>query len=272
MILDHFVEGPCSWEPSAPRILRQRVFRNPSTWSSYSTSRYIGGVEPTVPYAVEVGGSRVGLALNIELLPEEIADGWRAHGLRFATGADIDDMGFLATLTRSLDLIRAAAPLLGTVSGICRSLHVVLAPDGDFDVSFSDPCLPFSVFVSCPPAGEQDRVERLAENLVHEALHLQLSLMETIEPLVVGLPEEKPVFSPWKGEGRTVLGLLHAVYVFGNLRCFWECIAAKAPGSSSFASRRIETIEHEMARALHLVESRSLTPTGRRLALSFLAS
>lgn len=272
MTLDHFMGGPCSWEPSAPRILRQRVFSNPSTWGSYSTSRYIGGVEPTVPYVVEVGGSKVGPALNIELLPEEIADGWRAHGLRFATGPDIDDMGFLATLTKSLDLIRAAAPILGTVSGICRSLHVVLAPDRDFDVSFSDPCLPFSAFVSCPLTGEQDRAERLAENLVHEALHLQLSLMETIEPLVVGLPDERPVFSPWKGEGRTVLGLLHAVYVFGNLRCFWECIAAKASVSSSFASRRTETIEHEMARALHLAETRSLTPTGRKLALSFLAS
>lgn len=272
MTLDHFMESPCGWESSAPRMLRQRVFSELSTWDSYSTARYIGGIEPTIPYTVEVDGSRAGLALNVELLPDGIADGWRTRGLRFATGADIDDMGFLATLTESLDLIRVAAPLLGTVSGICRSLHVVKAPDRNFDVSFSDPCLPFSVFVSCAPAGEQDRAERLAENLVHEALHLQLSLVEAIEPLVIDLPEEKPVFSPWKGEGRTVRGLLHAVYVFGNLRCFWERIAAKAPGSPSFARHRIETVEHEMARALHLAESRSLTPTGRKLAISFLAS
>ena len=210
--------------------------------------------------------------MNVEVLPEEIADIWRTQGLRFATASESGDVGFLAVLAKSLDLIRLAPPLFGTVAGICRSLHVLLAPDRDFDLSFSDPRLPFSVFVSCPPVGEQDRVERLAENLVHEALHLQLSLVETVEPLVIDLPEEEPVFSPWKGEGRTVRGLLHAVYVFGNLRCFWKRIAATVSGSSSFANRRIETIEYEMAQALHLAESRSLTPAGRKLAASFLAS
>ena len=212
------------------------------------------------------------MALNVEVLPEEVADVWRTRELRFATDSEIGGMGFLAALAKSLDLIRLSAPLLGTVAGICRSLHVLLAPDRDFDVSFSDPGLPFSVFVSCPLIGERDRAERLAENLVHEALHLQLSLVETVEPLVIDLPEEEPIFSPWKGEGRTVRGLLHAVYVFGNLRCFWKCIAARVPGSSSFASRRIETIEYEMAQALHLAESQSLTPAGRKLAASFPAS
>ena len=253
-------------------MLRQRVYGDPYVWSSYSTSRYLGNVEPAVLCPVQVGGPGVDVALNVEVLPEEVADVWRTRELHFATDSEIGGMGFLAALTKSLDLIRPAAPLLGTVAGICRSLHVLLAPDRDFDVSFSDPCLPFSVFVSCPPVGEQDRVERLAENLVHEALHLQLSLVETVEPLVIDLPEEEPVFSPWKGEGRTVRGLLHAVYVFGNLRCFWKCIAARASGSSSFANRRIETIEYEMAQALHLAESRSLTPAGRKLTASFLAS
>ena len=229
-------------------------------------------MEPAVLHAVRVDGPGVDVALNVEVLPEEVADVWRTRELQFATDSEIAGMGFLAVLTKSLDLIRLAAPLLGTVAGICRSLHVLLAPDRDFDVSFSDPCLPFSVFVSCPPVGDRDRAERLAENLVHEALHLQLSLVETVEPLVIDLPEEEPVFSPWKGEGRTVRGLLHAVYVFGNLRCFWKCIAARVSGSSSFASRRIETIEYEMAQALHLAESRSLTPAGRKLAASFLAS
>ena len=255
-------------------MLRQRVYGDPYTWRSYSTSRYVGDVEPAALYPVQVGGPGVDVALNVEVLPEEVADVWRTRELHFATDSEIGGLGFPAALTKSLDLIRLSAPLLGTVAGTCRSLHVLLAPDRDFDVSFSDPSLPFSVFVSCPPVGERDRVERLAENLVHEALHLQLSLVETAEPLLIDLPEavEEPVFSPWKGEGRTVRGLLHAVYVFGNLRCFWKCIAARVPGSSSFASRRIETIEYEMAQALHLAESRSLTPAGRKLAASFLAS
>ena len=213
--------------------------------------------------------------LNVELLPETVAERWRDLGLQFATEADMIDMGFLAILVKSLDLIRVVRPLLGTVAGVCRSLHVLLAPGEDTDVSFSDPCLPFSVFVSCPPAEERDRVERLAESLVHEALHLQLSLVESVEQLVTDVPDEKLVVSPWKGEGRTARGLLHAVYVFGNLRYFWKSIVSNvsnAPDSSSFARSRVETIKAELARAVHLVESRSLTAAGRKMSDSFLAA
>ena len=180
-------------------------------------------------------------------------------------------MGFAETLAKSLDLIGTVRPLQGTIAGTCRSVHVLLPPAPDVDVSCSDPSLPHSIFVSCPPATEEDRVERLVENVAHEALHLQLSLVERLEPLVGEIPFEEPVFSPWRGEGRTVRGLLHAVYVFGNLRFFWGQVALIRPGSASFAGARIETIDGEMAAASHLLESRSLTPAGRRLATSFLA-
>ena len=132
-------------------------------------------------------------------------------------------------------------------------------------------CLSRSSFPARPPKNGT-RVERLAESLVHEALHLQLSLVESVEKLVTDVPDEKPVVSPWKGDGRTVRGLLHAVYVFGNLRYFWQSMLSNAPDSSSFAVSRVETITAELARAVHLLESRSLTAAGRKMADSFLTS
>ena len=179
-------------------------------------------------------------------------------------------MGFAETLAKSLDLIGTVRPLQGTIAGLCRSVHVLVPPAPEVDVSCSEPSLPHSLFVSCPPAPEENRVERLAENVAHEALHLQLSLVERLEPLVEEIPREEPVFSPWRGEGRTVRGLLHAVYVFGNLRFFWGRVASSRPCAASFERARIETINSEMAAASHLLESRSLTPAGRRLATSFL--
>lgn len=180
-------------------------------------------------------------------------------------------MGFAETLAQSLDIIGTVRPLQGTIAGTCRSVHVLLPPAPDFDASCSDPSLPHFLFVSCPPAPEEDRVECLAENVAHEALHLQLSLVERLEPLVEEIPREEPVFSPWRGEGRTVRGLLHAVYVFGNLRFFRGQVVSIRPGSASFAGARVETIDSEMAAVSHLPESRSLTPAGRRSATSFLA-
>ena len=115
-------------------------------------------------------------------------------------------------------------------------------------------------------------MERLAENIVHEALHLQLTLVDTIEPLVIDDPNEAQVFSPWRNEPRNVLGLVHAVYVFGNIRHFWKRVAAELPESSSFAQSRIEAIDSEMDAAKQLLGSRTLTATGRRLATSFLDS
>ena len=182
----------------------------------------------------------------------------------------MSNMEFPQMLERSLDLVRTVPPLHGTVTGLCRSLHVLAASGRDVDVSCSDPSLPFSVFVSCPPAAERNRVERLAENIVHEALHLQLTLVETIEPLVIDDPDEPPVFSPWRNEPRNVRGLVHAVYVFGNIRHFWKRVAAELPESSSFARSRIEVIDGEMDAAKQLLASRTLTATGRRLATSFL--
>ena len=179
-------------------------------------------------------------------------------------------MEFAEMLAKSLDLIGTVRPFRGTIAGTCRSLQVLLSSAPDVDVSYSEPSLPFSIFISCLPVTGKDRVERLAESLVHEALHLPLSLVERLEPLVGEFFREERIFSPWRGEWRTARGLHHAVYVFANLRFFWRQVASSRPGSASFARARIETIDGELAAASPLLESRSLTPVGRRLATSFL--
>ena len=265
-----FIDRPCGWHRLAPARLRRRAVGGVSAWQGYSTARFVAGLDPVVPHTVGVSGSPVESGVQVELLPEVVARSWRNQGLELATEANMGDMGFPQVLERSLDLIRTVLPLQGTVAGLCRSLHVIAASGRDVDVSCSDPSLPFSIFVSCPPATERDGVERLAENIVHEALHLQLTLVETIESLVIDDPNEPPVFSPWRNEPRSVRGLVHAVYVFGNIRHFWQCVAAELPESSSFAQSRLEAIDREMDAAKHLLTSRTLTATGRRLAVSFL--
>ena len=210
--------------------------------------------------------------LNVELLPGHLAVRWGDLGLRFAMERDLEGCAFVDTLIEALALVRISEPVHGTVAGMCRSLHPLIARDGETDVSFSDPALPFSVFVSCPPAGARDRVARLAESLVHEALHLQLSLVEKVEPLVAEDGRGTQAYSPWKGEERSLQGLVHAVYVFGNLRRFWNDVAGERPAVSRFARTRARTIDREMEHAAHLASSRFLTASGRRMAASFLAS
>lgn len=310
MRAEQFVAGTCGWDPVAPLELRREALASASGWKSYSTARFLSGLnetrlmgrgnnpparsvssppivpgvcttrrgggardEPldsTVLYATETTGAPFNSTMSVELLPSPLARRWQSIGLRFATEGDMDDLRFMEALAKSLDLIRLVPPLHGTLAGMCRSLHVLLASDRHFDVSYSDPSVPFTIFVSCPRVKENNRVERLAENIIHEALHLQLSLVERVEPLVVDGTENEPVLSPWKEGERTLPGLLHAAYVFSNLRCFWKRVAIAHPNSSSFARKRVEVIDQEIYSARHLVDSPSLTATGRSLATGVL--
>ena len=272
MRVSEFIDGPCRWDWRAPATLREQVFGDASAWRSYSTARFLDGSNPHILHTIGLSEHAVDSAVSVERLSPVLAARWQGVGLRFASEADLIDMEFRRTLVSVLEFIGMDLPLAGTVAGLCRSLHVLVASGRDFDVSCSDPSLPLSVFVSCPLPGERNRVERLAENIVHEALHLQLSLVERVEPLVIDGPDEEPVFSPWKDEWRTVRGLVHAVYVFGNLRRFWKGVAAKRPDSVPFARARVRTIDSEMARATHLAGDRTLTAAGRRLATSLLSS
>ena len=267
-----YIDGPCRWSREAPSRLRRKARGGASAWRNYSTARFLDGSGPKVVHTVGFPDVECDAGAQIELLRDEHADRWRKAGLQFATEADMADCGFREALARALDLIRAVHPLYGTVAGLCRSLHVLLAADVDFDSSYSDPCLPFSVFVSCPLKMEPNRVERLAESIVHEALHLQLTLAENDQPLVIDAPEPQLVFSPWKNEQRTMRGLVHGVYVFGNLRHFWQRICAHRTERSSFAETRIEEIDSELAAVKDLAANPALTAIGRLLASLLLAS
>lgn len=267
-----YIDGPCSWSLTAPVELRRVARGGASAWRNYSTSGFLGGSNPEIVHTASFPDLTVESGMQIELLPATLAGGLRKAGYEFASLADMNATGFQDALSTALDLIRTVPPLLGTVAGLCRSLHVIVASESDLDASFSDPSLPFSVFVSCPPPTARWREERLAENIAHEALHLQLSLVESVKPLVVDSRSEARLFSPWKNELRTVHGLMHGVYVFANLRYFWNCIASANAERSFFAERRIDEIDRELAVVQDFSNYAALTSTGRRLARALLFS
>ena len=266
-----FTDGPCSWSQLAPARLRYKTAGGVSAWRQYSTARHVYGLDPVVLHTVDIGDSPLDSTVQIEMLPEVIGSKWRDVGIQFASKSEIADTGAVELLTSALNLVRKAPSLHGTVAALCRSLHILIASDNGFDVSYSDPEVPFSVFVSFPNSTEPNRVERLTESIVHEALHLQLTLVEGIEPLVAGSPREALVFSPWKNEYRSVRGLIHGVYVFANLRCFWKQVAEDLPEASSFALTRIGMIDHELKAARQLAVSPLLTTMGHRLVKSHVA-
>ena len=270
-MVSDLVSHPCGWPPSAPSKLRQNFLGECVSWDHYSTSRYLGGEDPTLLYNSEILQSSPCPDLVVELLPDCIAGQWESMRLMFAAKHALKETIFVETLIDALALIRRNPIIHGSVAGMCRSLHVLVCHDREVDVSFSDPELPFSVFVSYPSEGTQYRVERLAESIIHEALHLQLTLVDKVEPLVLGNDDDALIYSPWKEEKRNLKGLVHGVYVFGNLREYWTDIVDRKSESARFGRARVSAIETELSNLTHLVNSRNLTTLGRRLVSSFLA-
>lgn len=148
----------------------------------------------------------------LEKLPDNNETGFEGLGLCFSK-ADQSAIEYqLSELKLAFNLIADIPSLYITVLALVRSIHILSAESDQHDVSFSDPTIPFSIFISMPSAHETNSSIRLAEAIIHEAMHLQLSLIESFCPLI--LEDNKKLFSPWKNENRRPSGVFHALYVF----------------------------------------------------------
>src|SRR5262249_37575713 len=118
------------------------------------------------------------LASRLAPPPSDIADALAAGGLRVAPiGADAG-----SRLIEATDLLAAHPSCAARIAAYVEAVHLVHA-DPEYDVSHSEPRWPARIFVSLP--GRADRVGtlRLAENVIHEAMHLQLTAREIQTPL-----------------------------------------------------------------------------------------
>jgi HEXXH motif-containing protein len=125
--------------------------------------------------------------------------------------ADISDRDVTAEVQSAADLLDRVVTLSDTVGAVVDTVHPLRAP-AEHDVSYSTPEMPFTVFLSIPRVGERDVTLRVAEALLHEAMHLQLTLLDRAMPLTVS--GDARGYSPWKQEDRPILGLIHGLYVF----------------------------------------------------------
>jgi HEXXH motif-containing protein len=217
-------------------ISRNRV--EPSLVARYGTSRWLAG--NTKPPAPDGGDVRVGPHVaKIEYLSGRTAASF--EGLHLD---DSRDLKVREQIQAAADLLTYVPSMAESVGSVVRSIHPLRALR-DHDVSHSTPELPFSVFVSLPRKGERDATLRVAESLVHEAMHLQLTLVESIVPLATD--DRTSGFSPWKGERRPVSGLLHGLYVFAVIHQALGIVIGVRDDWRPYGRKRMAVIEGEIA-------------------------
>lgn len=167
----------------------------------------------------------------------------------------------------ALDIVRNWRPaLFNEMHQINRAVQFVRDPAAHQDkiVSFSDNAVPGALFVSVTQNGELIDPYDLADSLVHEHRHQKLYLLERLAPMVE--PTDMMVASPWREDPRPPSGLLHAVFVFIELRRLWAHVRKNGP--ARLANRAINQLSETDARleaGFRTLEECPLTPHGRAL-------
>ena len=184
-----------------------------------------------------LGGRR---ECRVEVLPPSSRRRYEKLGLVFGSPASVAED--ISAVDSAMSFIALAPTLHEAVIAYLSILHILQAPSVDHDVSHSDPEVPFSIFLSVPSLTKDGRV-RLAESIIHECMHLQLTMIESVEPLV-GCEDELS-FSPWQRGLRPLGGVLHGLYVFAVIYAYYRSVQ-QAPSLTSAEKRFIDKRRREL--------------------------
>jgi uncharacterized protein len=155
---------------------------------------------------------------------------------------------------------------------LCTDIQLTrdLSAHPDKTVSFSDDSVPGALYVA-PVTGQGDLdVTDLADSIIHEHRHQKLYLLSRTVDLVAA---DRPlVRSPWRVELRPPSGVLHAVFVFAELKAFWNWVVNTGPPQIHIRAREeVSTITSRLQEGTAILDGTALTPAGRRL-VAILAS
>lgn len=228
--------------------------------------------------ATALGDSPVTLKLSDKLplveLPElpRLGGFYDEHGLEPLPYDELLAVQASAKLQAAWHLLASVPTVQAGMRALIKTIQVLRSPDPDIDISYSHPTVPFSVFVT---VGEDCSVIsslRVAESLLHEAMHLKLTLIEQ-EVILVQPNSQSLFYSPWRDELRPVRGVLHGIFVFVAVREFYQQIRQHVGASpaATFVTDRIESITQELELVCDFSEAPDLTDVGKVLARSLLS-
>ena len=261
------------WLPGlAPRMVA-RFWRDASfdlKPADYTTAGWLTRPQRAVQQPPIAQLDFAGATLLVEAATPVVAAELDENGLSLASLIQVQ--AATDTLHTALACLNKLPSLSATVGALARSIHILTPAEAGFDVSHSNPAIPFSIFLSVP-TGEAQSAWRTAESIVHEAMHLQLSLIEREVPLV-GDRNEDVGFSPWQRRARPLQGLLHGMYVssvIGQMFAHVSPLLMEDRETHRFINQRRQDIANELEAVASLPSAVGLTVQGARFARHLLS-
>ncbi|HEV2816494.1 MAG TPA: HEXXH motif-containing putative peptide modification protein [Allosphingosinicella sp.] len=177
--------------------------------------------------------------------PEPVASELKSRDFLFLTEEAIGDRS--EVMAAAEHVIDQEPSVSAVVRAVVAEIYLLGARE-EYDVSHSEPRWPGWIFVSAPPAAGLVSGLRLAENVLHETMHLQLSELEARIPLVADTASK--LYSPWKQEPRQLQGILHGLYVCACISAYFRDLLSAgeiAQEGIGHVRRRIDSIGEEVA-------------------------
>lgn len=202
-----------------------------------------------------------GSDLMVEMPSTRMQSFYNEHGLELLTKEEIESTSAVQKLGGAISILRLIEPAYDCIVSLVKSVHVLRSSDADIDLSYSHPNIPFSIFISLCEDDSTISNLRVAESILHEAMHLKLTLIENLDPLVKD--SSQLYFSPWKNESRPIQGVLHGLFVFRAISDFYKALNQSIGNKYTyFVIDRIETIRNEINLLNELSHHPKLTPAG----------
>jgi hypothetical protein len=204
--------------------------------------------------------------IAVETLRPEVTVRYRDFGLDFYP-PEVLGSSFLGIINSAIRLISNVRGAAVAVSSVLSVMHILRPEFPEYDVSYSEPSTPFSIFVGVSRDDQPNRNLRIAEGILHECMHLQLTLLEDHVQFVA--VDDGFHLSPWRQTLRPTRGVLHALYVFRVIQDFLYAVLVSknlTETERNYVTHRLNDINTEVEQMGNLSASADLTPAGKALA------
>lgn len=272
-IIQDYLEKPLPlWENEITQLLVTQKWTELAKQSQIVPSTYtIAGC--VIKNKENVTEDNLSLATNSYIkiaLPSNDLNGfYEEHGIEPMDNTTVKSSDEIAKVITALNILKYIEPAHDFILKIVKSVQLIKAEYSETDISYSHPEIPFSIFFSVCEEVSIISDLRVAESILHEAMHLKLTLIEDIVPLIV--PNAKGLyFSPWRDEPRPARGVLHGLFVFKALLDFFKAIMETNVAEKVYIQSRINQIKEDLFQLKNFVSCPDLTKDGAILTANLL--
>ncbi len=238
----------------------------------YSTTRFVNDFSVPLETKVQITEGNHDKAIFLETISlDSFQNFYEEHGLVPLSNLEIETTDALRKIQCAMGFIDLVSPAHFSIINLVRAIQVLKQESEEFDLSYSHPHIPFTIFVSVCKDDSAISNLRVAESILHEAMHLKLTLIEEVVPLTF-VDSEILFYSPWRDQQRPVKGVIHGLFVFKAIEEFYITLL-KNPmlfESKEYLSERVTQIQNEIKLIEGFEASPGLTVAGANLVISLL--